>query len=144
MSVLENVQRKFIRNVSGLSSNSYEDRLKELGMLDLSTRRLYLDLVEVYKILHGFTNLNRVGIFEIIGDNQRRFTRLSECPLNIIVRRCNLDIRRNFFPNRVACQWNNLPTDLKMCTSLSIYKTNLKSHLMDMNLEMLDEDSRLT
>ena len=128
--VLEKVQKKFIKNITGLNSVTYEERLKEIGMLDLSNRRLYLDLVETFKIIHGITRIDRSDIFELVRDRQRRATRSNDCPLNIIVKRCSLDIRRNFFSNRVADPWNKLPADMKECHSLSMFKTNLKSHLI--------------
>ena len=129
--VLERVQKKFVKNINGLTSTTYEDRLKEIGMLDLSTRRLYLDLVEAYKLIHNITRVNRAEIFELVMDNQRRTTRNTECPVNIISKRCNLEIRRHFFSLRIIESWNNLPVDIKMCNSLSMFKANLNSHLFE-------------
>ena len=126
---LEKVQRKFVKNVTGLRSVTYEERLIELNMFDLATRRVYLDLVETYKIIKGITRLNREDIFELISDSQHRPTRSNDCPLNIVIKRSRLDIRRNFFSARVAEQWNSLPTDLKEWNSLNMFKGNLKSHL---------------
>ena len=37
--VLERVQERAVKMVSGLASQSYRDRLKELGMLSLEERR---------------------------------------------------------------------------------------------------------
>ena len=113
--------------------------MSELGMLSLENRRIYLDLVEVYKILNGHTKLNRIDLFELSGDTVRRATRGNDCPNNIVIQRCNLDVRQHFFTNRVAKSWNTLPTDLKMSRSLSIFKFNLKSHLK--NINAVDEAS---
>ena len=132
MAILERVQMKFVKNVHGLRSTTYEGRLKELEMLDLTTRRQYLDLVETFKIIHGITRLNRSDIFEIVGDNPRRATRSTDCHLNIITGRCSLDIRRNFFSMRMAEPWNALPYDMKTCPSLSMFKSNLKNHLLNL------------
>ena len=50
--ILEKVQKRFVRMVSGLSSSTYGDKLKELKLLSLSDRRAQLDLVQVYKIIN--------------------------------------------------------------------------------------------
>ena len=132
---IENVQRKFVRNVNGLKNKTYEGKLHELGLLTLKDRRVYLDLVEVYKIINGLTRMDRNALFVLTGDAERRHTRNTECPLNIVLKRSNLEIRRNFFSTRAAIEWNSLPVDIKMCTRLSMFKTNLKSHLMTNYLE---------
>ena len=128
---LENVQRKFVRNVAGLQSTSYESKLIELNLLSLEDRRLYLDLMEVYKIIYGHVRISRDKIFELTGDTERRHTRGTDCPKNIVIKRSNLEIRRNFFSNRAAKSWNELPDDLKLCSKMSLFKSNLKSHLIN-------------
>ena len=52
--LLERVQLKFVRNVQGLRTTEYRDRLNELGILSLENRRLYLDLVETFKGAQGY------------------------------------------------------------------------------------------
>ena len=124
-----------MRNVSGLKGTTYEQKLSEIGLLSLKDRRIYLDLMEVFKLINGLTRVNRIDIFELTGDAARRHTRNTECPNNIVLKRCNLEIRRNFFSTRAALEWNKLPNDLKLCNRLSMFKTNLKSHLMQNYLE---------
>ena len=128
--MLERVQEKFIKNVSGLRGETYEERLAELDMLSLSDRRLYLDLVETHKIIHGHTNVDRQGLFELVGDSPRRSTRAADCPLNIITKRSRLDVRANFYTNRVAPRWNDLPFEMKMTSKLNAFKNDLKQHLI--------------
>ena len=125
---LENVQRKAVRMVSGLRSTSYEDKLIELGMDSLVTRRLKIDLVETFKIIRGFTNVDKHVWFRLFGElPDQRFTRLAQDPLNIKrTRICNTDIRNNFYSQRVIQHWNRLPTEIKNARSISSFKHQLK------------------
>ena len=64
---LEKVQEKFVKNVRGLRTTDYRDRLRELGILTLVDRRQCLDLVEVFKIIKGFNNVCRSDYFTCRG-----------------------------------------------------------------------------
>ena len=55
---LEKVQRMETRMVEGLGEYSYEDRLKILGLTSPETKFLRADMIEVFKILRGFENLD--------------------------------------------------------------------------------------
>jgi hypothetical protein len=52
--VLEKVQRRAVRMVSGLRGTTYEEKLAEIGILTLEERRLQYDLVQTFKIIRGF------------------------------------------------------------------------------------------
>ena len=52
--LIEGVQRGFSRRIQGTDNMSYEQRLKYLNLPSLEFRRLRGDLIEVYKITHGF------------------------------------------------------------------------------------------
>ena len=73
----EKVQRKATRMVEGLGEYSYEDQLRILGLTTLETRILRADLIEVFKILRGFENLDPDRFFQVIGDEARRVTVLN-------------------------------------------------------------------
>ena len=132
---LEKVQQKFVRNITCLKGKTYHEKLAEIGMMTLETRRTFLELVETFKIINGHTKTNRPEIFELIMDNPRRQTRSSDCPVNIIIKRSNLDIRRNFFTIRIGNHWNSLPIEIKMSGTIGNFKSKLKSYMLDYNLE---------
>ena len=45
---MENVQKRAVRMISGLRSELYEDRLKELGLTSLEERRHRADMALVH------------------------------------------------------------------------------------------------
>jgi hypothetical protein len=66
--ILESVQKKAVKWVSGLTSTEYEDRCKELGLETLEVRRWQQDMTQVYKILRGIGNINEERFFTRIGE----------------------------------------------------------------------------
>ena len=53
IALLEQVQHKATKMVSGLRNMTYEQRLKVLGLTTFETRMLREDLIQVLKILHN-------------------------------------------------------------------------------------------
>ena len=56
--ILEKVQHWATRMVPGLKRLPYEDRLRRLDIYSLTARILRGDLIETYKLLHGYTNVD--------------------------------------------------------------------------------------
>jgi hypothetical protein len=109
---LEKVQERAVRMVSGLKSDDYSERLSELGLPTLEERRHQADMAMVHKILCGRGSLDSSQWFERAADSVRA-TRSSANPLNLKVRQGRLEIRRNFFSNRVVNSWNDIPSDIR-------------------------------
>ena len=55
--IIERVQHRFIKRIKGYGSFTYEQRLAQLNLDTLSYRRLYHDILLVYKSLNGNMNI---------------------------------------------------------------------------------------
>ena len=61
--LIERVQHRATKCITGLQSKSYTDRLKILGLVSLQTRRFIFDMVEVFRIFQNDTSDRR--LFEL-------------------------------------------------------------------------------
>ena len=57
---LERIQMRATKMITELRDFSYEERLKEYGLTKLEIRRLRGDQFEVFKILNGCENIDRI------------------------------------------------------------------------------------
>ena len=69
---LERVQRKMVTAISGLYSDTHEERLVEIGMESLETE--WLDRVQTYKIGKEVDNVDRTHWFTMRGEEGSRGT----------------------------------------------------------------------
>ena len=99
--------------------------------MSLDMRRLKADLIQTYKILNRIDDVKPETWFQTVGENPVRPTRLTDYPLNLIKTRSRLDIRGNFFSQRVIFPWNNLPTLVKSKPTISAFKKALDKHLLN-------------
>ena len=52
--VLEKVQERAVKQIRGLQSSTYTERLKELNLPSLKHRRYRADMIETFKIIQGY------------------------------------------------------------------------------------------
>ena len=73
---LEKMQRRAMKMVKGLEGHSYSDRLRILGFTTLETRFFRVNLIEVFKILSGFENVDPKKFFQVVRDDELLHTNL--------------------------------------------------------------------
>ena len=117
--MLEKVQRRATRLVSGLRRLDYESRLKELNMYSLERRYKRGDMIEVYKIFTGLDDLKLEEFFELDTDGRRGHSR------KLKVKSARLDIRKYSFSVRVVALWNSLSEETVCSESLGSFKNLL-------------------
>ena len=68
---IESIQRRATRLICG-SHNSYTERLTELNWSTLELRRKYLCLVQLYKIIHGYSDIDYTTYVDLTGPTRTR------------------------------------------------------------------------
>lgn len=124
INVIENVQRRATKQIPGLKELSYENRLRKLKLPTLKHRRLRGDMIQVYKLTHGYYDTPVAEGFLKINVNKR--TRSHSLPLQKGTYRLN--VRKYAFKERVVNHWNSLPNDVVTSPSLKTFEARLDKY----------------
>ena len=128
---IEKIQKKAVGMISGLKDGSYEEKCVMLGLDTLEARREKQDLLEMYKIINGYGQLDQGKMFTIAQGREGAVTRHTADPLTIKVPRARLDIRKNNFAIRGAEMWNQLPLEVRSLKTLSSFKNAIRKISQD-------------
>ena len=119
MQTLERVQRRATKLVSKLRQLSYADRLVALNLPSLLYRRRRMDMITVFKIVHGLEGVPFDSLFAF----HNTITRGNGYKLHKQFSRLNL--RKFSFSQRIINDWNNLPRFLIESPDVLTFKTKL-------------------
>jgi len=90
----------------------------KLGLTTLYDRRLRGDLIEPYKIITDKENVKKEVFFEF-SDTGYNFR--GHC-YKLATKRSHLEVRRNYFSQRVVRAWNLLPAHIVEAPSVNAFK----------------------
>jgi ribonuclease P/MRP protein subunit RPP40 len=122
--VIENVQRRATRLAEGTWGLSYEQRLDRLKLTTLEARRKRGDLIECFKIMKGFYNLDKHKFWNPASTTN---TRGHDC--KIFKPQARVNSVKSFFTHRVVDEWNSLPQDVVDANSVNSFKNRLDKYV---------------
>ena len=91
------MQRRATKLVPSLREKEYEERMKELDLYPLVVRRVRGDLIETFKILSGFEDID-ASMFSVVKTTTRGHSK------KVFKKRLtkDLNLRKHFFSQRVV------------------------------------------
>ncbi len=120
---VEDVQRRATKLLASLREKPYPERLATLRLPSLEHRRKRGDMIEVYKYINGYYKTERPQ-FDLFTSS--RDTRGNSLKLN--KNRHRLDVRGNYFSERVVNTWNSLPDSVVRAPSVNTFKSQFDAH----------------
>ena len=131
--LLERVQHRFTRMFSELKELPYMQRLEKLGLWSLEERRNRADLIEIFKMIKGFSAVSwSISFFTRM---ESSVTRGHNWKLRKLGARC--DLRLHCFSHRSINRWNSLTQEEVDAPSVNSFKHHLaKKRLWKMDFFM--------
>ena len=123
---LENVQKRMVAAVSGLKGKTYEEKLKEIGMETLAERRRRLDLLQTFKILNKKEDVEPETWFRQLQADRGARTRMRGGGVSLALTRSRLELRRNFYSQRVVGPWNRLQGEVRLSKTVNEFKRKVR------------------
>ena len=126
--IIESVQRRATKLITGFNNKPYEDRLRLLELPSLVYRRKRGDMIWMYKIMNGLVRVDVSKLFipgkldHTRGHSQRVFKRHAvKVP------------RSNCFSQRIVNDWNSLSSYVVEAPSLNTFKNRLDDYWQDLH-----------
>jgi ribonucleases P/MRP protein subunit RPP40 len=117
--IIEGVQRRATKIIDGFAHLSYEERLAELRLTTLETRRLRGDLIEVFKMIRCDDYVDYKHFLQLSNTGLR-----GNC-FKLYKNRFTTNIGKYSFSNRVVDIWNKLSDEVVSSTTVTSFKAKL-------------------
>ena len=121
---VEKIQRRATKSVAGLSSLTYDERLRRLRLQSLQHRRRRGDMIMAYKIITGKVNLKREAFFNLASNQTNRGSHQYKLGKKKATKETSL----NVFSTRIVNDWNSLPKKVVDAISTDDFKSKLDDY----------------
>lgn len=126
---LEKIQHRATKMIKECRGLKYEERLLMTGLTTLDDRRTRGDMIEVFKIIKGIDKVNYWDFFQLAANSRTRGHRYK-----LAKSRSKLEIRRNFFSQRVTNNWNDLPKTVVEAETVNSFKNRYDKYIKGVRL----------
>ena len=130
--MLERIQHRATKLIPNLRHKSYEERIECLGLTTLKTRRLRGQLIQSFKIILQFDEVDPGYFFKFYETSK---TRGNDMKLKYKTGVYVTDIGKNFFTNSIVKHWNALPNDVVNSSSINMFKNRLDKYFKNNNIK---------
>jgi len=100
---------------------TYMEHLAKLNLWSLEERKNRSDLIEVFKMAKNLSSIPLTKFFELNTDNRTRGH-----SFKLVKHRCNCEVHRHFFSERVVNRWNMLDQDTISAKTVNGFKSKLE------------------
>ena len=113
---LEQLQRRATKLVRNIKYKSYDERLCTLNLMSTLDRRERGDMIMTYNILNDRVEMD-ARFMKINTESRTRGH-----TMNLKINRSKIEIRRNFFSNRIKKTWNGLSQETINSKTIDAFK----------------------
>ncbi len=125
---LQAVKRRATKIFTSLRNKSCEERLARLNFFSLE-KTASRKVIECFKILSGFTNVDVCKMFSI---NYTSQTMNNGGKLRW--KQVQLDWTKFVFTNDAVREWDKLPPSVKQCDTINLFKNRIDHHFLNQDI----------
>ena len=117
------MQKRATKLVKDCKNLNYNSRLKVLGLSTLENRWDRGDMIQLFKMVKGIDRVDYSKFVQLVNCSKTRGHHLK-----LVKTGCRLELRRNFFSQRVIDKWNSLPEFAVEADSVNSFKNSLDKY----------------